>query len=411
MLLEKTLAKFGIKPGLERMEKLMSALGNPQEKYQVILITGTNGKGSTTSFLASILKEAGHTVGSYFSPHIFKYNERFKVNGKDISDKDLKKYEKKLLSLYKKGYEMTLFEALTAIAYLYFADKNVDYAVMEIGMGGTYDATNIAKEVAAIITNVELEHTEYLGNSIEEIAKDKAGIIKTASLVATAAGGAALSEIRKVAGKIQLDILNDSIFVNTVKTTADSTVFTYLGTGVYHNLEVKLLGDYQAKNAALAIAIAESVSFDVDEKAIRKGLLKARNPCRIEVIGKKPLIIADAAHNVAGIGSLISNLHLFSFDRLICVFGCLKTKNWKEMLHLLAPHCDELIVTSVPHNPSSADPKELAKYATSYTKTQAITDVKKAVKEAKKKAKKNDLILICGSIYMLGEAIKVVKKK
>ncbi len=407
--LEKRLARFGIKPGLERTQAVCKAMGNPQDKMQVILITGTNGKGSTASFLASILKEAGHKVGAYYSPHLFKYNERFKINGKDIGDRELKKYEKEMLEYIDAGYELTLFEALTVMAYKYFADKKCDFAVMEIGMGGKYDATNVANEVAAIITNVDLEHTEYLGKTVSAIAEDKAGIIKTASIVATAAEDEALETIKKIAKdkRMQIDILGASIFAENIKTTASETTFTYLGSNIYPNLKTKLLGDYQAKNAALAIDVAEAVSFDADEKAIRKGLLNAMNPGRLQVLSRKPLMVADAAHNVHGIKELIFNLNIFNYDRLICIFGCMKDKNWREMLNLLAPHCDNMITTEI-ESERSANAEELADFA--HCNATAIKDVKMAIRQAKKTAGKKDLILMCGSIYVLGEIFKVIRK-
>ncbi len=417
MLLEKHLARFGIKPGLERVRKICESLGNPQDKMNVILVTGTNGKGSTTAFLVSILKEAGYRVGAYYSPHLFKYNERFKINGKDISDSKLAKYEKEILALFKSGYEITLFEALTAIAYKYFADEKCDFAIMEIGMGGTYDATNIATEVAAIITNVDLEHTEYLGKTIEEIAADKAGIVKGASIVATAAEGKALEVIKRIVEnekEIQLFILGDTTFVKNVITTDHDTTFDYLGCRYYRNLKIRLLGDYQAKNAALAIDVADYVReffFDrkFDEKEIRKGLANAKNPGRMQIISKIPLMIADAAHNVHGIKELIGNLNIFNYNKLVCVFGCMKDKNWQEILRLLGPHCDQLIANEI-KNERVQGADILAEEANKYTKAIAIKDVKKSIKYAKKLAKKDDLILICGSIYMLGEAINAAKK-
>ena len=410
LLLEKHLARFGIKPGLERMRKICETLGNPQDKLNVILVTGTNGKGSVTSYLASILKEAGYKVGAYYSPHLFKYNERFQINGKNISDLKLKKYEKEILALFKKGYEITLFEALTTIAYKYFADEKCDFAIMEIGMGGTYDATNIATEVAAIITNVDLEHTEYLGKTIEEIATDKAGIVKGASIVATAAEGKALEMIRKIVGEkgFRLDMLGDGPFIDNIKTTNIETTFNYLGCNHYTNLKTKLLGDYQAKNAALAIDVAEFIgeSFEipVNENAIRKGLLNAKNPGRMQIIARRPLMVSDAAHNVHGIKELIGNLNIFNYNKLICVFGCMKDKNWKEMLALLGPHCDQMILNEI-KNERAESADVLADEANKYTKAIAIKDAKKSIKYAKKLAGKKDMILICGSIYMLSEAI------
>ncbi len=410
MLLEKKLAKFGIKPGLERIQNVCAALGNPQEKMKVILVTGTNGKGSTTSYLASILNEARYKVGSFYSPHVFRYNERFKVNGKEISDALLKKYEKKLLALHRAGYEMTLFEALTAIAYLYFADSGCDYAVMEIGMGGRLDATNVANEAISIITTIDLDHTEYLGRTPEGIARDKAGIIKTGMCITGAEKGA-LAVIDAVGAEKnkQVRALERDFFAQGIETTAQETRFNYLGYAYYKDLNTSLLGEYQARNAALSVAAAEELGLE--ENAIREGLKKALNPCRLQLVSRRPAVLVDAAHNPHGIGSLISNLHLFNFNRIICIFGCLKTKNWQEMLMLLAPHCDKLIITEIPKNENSAPAQELAAFARSLVLVSAVPDVQMAVAAAKKEVKKGDIILICGSIYLLSDAVKAVKKK
>ena len=414
LLLEKHLAKFGIKPGLERISKLCEALGNPQDKLRVILVTGTNGKGSVVSYLSSILKEAGYKVGSYYSPHLIKYNERFKINGKDISDREFKKYEKIVLGLFKRGYELTLFEALTAIAYKYFADKNCDYAVMEIGMGGSYDATNVANETLAIITNVDLEHTEYLGNSIEKIAEDKAGIIKTNNGVAiTGAKEAALDRIKEKAREKDtlLKTLNENFFTKLKNANAKETNFDYIGENFYLNLTVPLLGRYQADNAALAIAAAEELG--VEREAIRKGLAHAKNPGRLEIVNmanKKTFVVIDAAHNPHGMRELVANLNLFSYGKLICVFTAMKDKNWQEMLSLLAPRCDFLIANEI-NNERCENARAIVEYANNHTKAIAIKNVRESIRYAIKMAKKKDMILICGSIYMLGEAIKALGKK
>ncbi len=409
LLLEKHLAKFGIKPGLEHTRAICKALGNPQDKMKVILVTGTNGKGSVTSYLASILKEADYKVGAYYSPHLFKYNERFKINGNDISDRELKKYEKEILDLFRQGYDLTLFEALTAIAYKYFADKNCDFAVMEIGMGGTYDATNIASESIAIITNVDLEHTEYLGKTVEEIAKDKAGIIKN-KIAITTANGVALAMIKKRAEEkgATLKSLNENFFVKLKTANNKETKFDYVGENFYINLETSLAGRYQAKNAALAVVAAEQLGCEED--AIRKGLKNAKNIGRMQLLGKGPLILADAAHNSHGMKELIANLDLFDYEKLICVFTAMKDKNWHEILKLLAMHCDFLIANEI-KNGRCEKAEQLAKEANKYTKAVAIKNVKQSIKFAKKMAKKKDLILICGSIYMLGEAINACKAK
>lgn len=398
------LSKFGSRPGLARISAILKRLSNPEKKLKIILVTGTNGKGSVTSYLASILKEAGYKTGSYFSPHLINYNERFKINGKNITDSKLKKYEKLILDLFKEEkYEMTEFEALTAIAYKYFADENCDFAVMEIGMGGRLDATNIAEECIGIITHINLDHTNHLGATVEQIAYEKAGIMKKGVCI-TGASGAALAVVKEEAGKrnIPLRVQGEDFFVDVVEADNTHTVFNYIGSEFYKRLEVRLLGRYQANNAALAVAAAEELG--IGKEAIRKGLRNAKNPGRLQIIEKKPLIVIDAAHNPDGIRELVKNLDLFDYEKLICVFGVMKEKNWKEMLMMLVQHCDLLMVNQ-PKIERAADAEEVAKEASAYTKTAVIKDVKKSLAYAKKQAKKKDMILVCGSIYMLGELL------
>ncbi len=410
------LSKFGIRPGLERISRLMDVFGHPERAIKVILVTGTNGKGSVTSYLASILKEGGYKTGSYFSPHLKKYNERFKINGKDISDAKLKKYEKLILNLFERGknserFEITEFEALTAIAYKYFADENCDFAVMEIGMGGRFDATNIAEECIGIITNVDFDHTKYLGSTIEKIAFEKAGILKK-GIGITAATGKALETIKKEAKSrnITLLVLNEDFFAKILSANNKFTLFNFIGHKFYNNLKIKLLGRYQVYNAALAVAAAEELG--IEHTAIRNGLKKAKHPVRLEVIAPKsktkntgPIILFDAAHNPHGIKELVNNLSLFDYDKLICIFSAMKDKDWKEMLRILAPHCDLLVINQTGIE-RAEDAEQIAKNASIYTKTIIEKDVKKSFTLAKKHAKKKDMILVCGSIYMLCELLR-----
>jgi len=408
MLLTKKLSKFGSKPGLERIAKILAKLGNPECRMKVIVVTGTNGKGSVVSFLSSILSADGYKVGSYFSPHLLKYNERFKINGKDISDLKLRKYEKILLELFAKKYRMTEFEALTAIAYKYFADENCDFAIMEIGMGGRLDATNIAEECLSIITNVDLEHTEYLGDTIEKVAYEKAGVMKK-GIAITGAKGVALEVINSEARKKQISLftLNQDFFGKPAEINSKKGVFNYVGLDFFNNLEIKLIGRHQIDNATLAVAAAEQLG--VEEDAIKKGLKKAKNPARLQLVGsgrktRNARLLIDAAHNPHGMRELIVNLNLFDYANLICVFGVMKDKNWKEMLKILAPHCDLLIVNQ-PKGERAANAEDIVKEAKQYVDSVAVKDVKKSLVYAKKKAKKEDLILVCGSIYMIGELL------
>jgi dihydrofolate synthase/folylpolyglutamate synthase len=397
--LEKKLEQFGSKPGLERIKILMDKLGNPQNYLRVILVGGTNGKGSTTSLISSILSKAGFKTGSFYSPHLISYNERFQINGEQISDKTLKEYEQEMLDLIDKGIEITMFEAITAIAYQYFAEEQCDFVVMEVGMGGEFDATNIAKAEIAIITNVSLDHTKHLGESVEEIARTKAGILKNATMAISGATNSALAEIEKIA---KVKALGRDFFIEPKEVNSTNTVFSYLGKNHYSDLELSLLGRHQIDNAALSVAVAEALG--IGEQELRAGLLDAKNPGRIEVLSRSPLIIADAAHNPEGIGSLITTLPLFNYDNLIVVFGAQERKDWREMVNLLGLHADLIIVNKPPGE--AADPDTVARFAKESINAITVPDVKKSLDMAKRIAKKKDLILVCGSIYMLGELLK-----
>jgi len=408
--LEERLAKFGIMPGLERTQKICEALGRPQDCMEVILVTGTNGKGSVTAALSAMLAEAGHKTGAYYSPHVERYNERIKVDGKDISDAQFKPYEDMLLKLNDEGYEMTVFEALTAIAFRYFADMGCRYAVMEIGMGGRYDATNIAMERAAIVTKVALEHTEYLGKSVREIAADKSSIIKNPKGVAiTGCEGEALEEVRKTADAAGTRLVHlgpGGIEVALRGAMADSTVFDYRGKNAYSALMISLAGRHQAFNAALAVAAAEELGLD--EKAIRGGLGKTRNIGRLQIVGRGPLVVADGAHNADGMRALASSLDLFPREKLVCVFSALKDKDWRAMLAIIAPLCDSMVITQL-GGERAESAGMIAEEARKYTDAETVQDISKSVLAAKRRAGKKGMVLICGSLYMLGEAMAAAR--
>ncbi len=406
--IEERLEKFGIMPGLERVEKLCEALGRPQDCLETVLVTGTNGKGSVGAALSSILTQAGHRTGAYFSPHIFSYNERFVVDGKEIEDEAFARYEDLVLKLNDEGYEMTVFEALTAIAYRYFADCGCRYAVMEIGMGGRLDATNIAIERAAIITNAGLEHTRHLGSSIAEIAREKSCIIKNPKgLAVTGCAGEALETVKARAGEIgsRLLVLGSDFKTTLKEARTDSTVFDYSGKGTYDNLRIALAGRHQAANAALAVAVAEDMGIGAE--AIRKGLENVRHKGRMQLVCSSPLVVADGAHNPDGIRTLVKSLDIYPRDKLVCVFSALRDKDWRSMLGLLAPLCDEMIINEVRGRGES--PQLIAEEAGKHTKASAVPDIAASVRLAKRKAGKKGMVLICGSLYMLGEAISAAR--
>jgi len=410
--LEERLAKFGIRPGLERIEKICEALGRPEVNMKVVLVTGTNGKGSVTACLSSMLSQAGFRTGAYFSPHIIRYNERFRVDGKEISDEEFAPYEDELLKLHDSGYEMTLFEALTAIAYKYFADRGCEFAVMEIGMGGRFDATNIAKEKAEIITEVDLDHMDYLGTIVAMIARDKSFIIKNPEgAVITGCTGEALEEVRKRASEIGARLLvNGSDFHFALhEARMDGCMFDFFSEKKkLERLFVPLAGKHQAFNASLAIACA--LELGLDEDAIRRGLEKARHIGRLQMIGKDPLVIVDGAHNPDGIRTLVQSLDIYPRGKLVCVFSALEDKDWKSMLAVLAPLCDALIINRI-KNERAEDPDAIAEEARKYTDAAVVADIRKSVKAAKKKAGKKGMVLVCGSLYMIGEAMTGERKQ
>lgn len=405
--LERRLARFGIRPGLERVESICDALGRPQDRMKVVLVTGTNGKGSVTAAIAAMLTEAGYRTGSYFSPHIVRYNERIRVDGKEITDAEFAPYERKLLEMHDAGQEMTLFEALTAIAYRYFADRGCKFAVMEIGMGGRYDATNIVREEAAVITNAELEHTDYLGDTVAEIARDKAHVIKNAAgFAVTGCEGAALAEVEARARAVgaRLRVLGKDFAVALREAGMEGTVFDYSGAGGkrYERLSVPLAGRHQATNAALAVAVAEGLGLD--EKAIRGGLAKVEHPGRLQIIARNPMVVVDGAHNPAGVRALVQSLDLLPHLKPVCVFTALKDKDWRTMLAVLAPRCGMMIVNQLPGERAESA-AEIAKEAARYTRAVVVEDIRGSVRKAKRETGKSGTVLICGSIYMLGEAM------
>jgi dihydrofolate synthase/folylpolyglutamate synthase len=408
--IEEKLAKFGIMPGLERTQRICEALGRPQDCMEVVLVTGTNGKGSVAAALSAMLTEAGHRTGAYFSPHIMKYNERFKIDNKEITDEEFLPYEDMLLKLHDEGYEMTVFEALTAIAFRYFADRGCRYAIMEIGMGGRFDATNIASERAAIITNAALEHTEYLGNTVREIARDKSYIIKNPKgTVVTGCTGEALEEVKARAGEVGagLRVLGPDFGFTIKEARIDSTVFDYRGAGIYNSLRIALAGRHQASNASLAVAAAESLGLG--ENAIRSGLEKIKHPGRLQIVCKAPLVVVDGAHNADGVKTLVESLDLYPRDKLICVFSALKDKDWRSMLMMIGPKCDEMIINRI-QSERAESPEEIAKEAAIHTKATVVMDIAASVRLAKRKAGRKGMVLICGSLYMIGEAIAEARR-
>lgn len=395
-----SLGQFRIRFGLERIESLLSRFSHPEKGLKLIHIAGTNGKGSVSTMLASVLVEAGYRVGLYTSPHLKSVSERIKVDGIPIPDDRLEKLLLRIKDEVDSWKELpTYFEVLTAISFLYFACEKVDVAVIETGLGGRLDATNIILPMASVITKISLEHTQWLGNTIEKIAREKAGIIKKGIPVISSGS----SVIRDIARKKGSPVFDDFITEGSYKD------FSFKMKDVsYSNLSLRLIGNHQVKNAGLAIATLCVLKDKIPwkEKDLRKGLSSAFIPGRAQIISENPLILIDGCHNPDGALAL-SNLlkDYFSDFRQIFIIGMCADKDIDNFFSNLKIGQEKLILTK-PKIERAADPEILQEKARQYTKDiEIIPDPQNALIFAKKIAKTSEMIVICGSLYFMGEFI------
>ncbi len=363
---------FYIELGLERIQKALEILGNPQDDLKYIHVAGTNGKGSVCTMLESVLREAGYKTGLYTSPHIYNYTERIKINGTDISKEDFAALFEEVSKI---NIHLTEFEVLTVIMFLYFRRNNVDVVILETGLGGRFDATNVIKKnLCAIITQIDLDHTERLGNTREQIAFEKAGIIKPNCPVITSMG---YESIRDRADELNAMLVFVSPFVPPDFIEA-----------------LSLKGLHQAENLALVLTTINYLFKNIDEETIKRGLSKVKNPCRFEYFKEKNLIV-DASHNPNGIQALRNNLdYYFPAESRRFVFGCLKNKDYGKMMKILFKEGDEVYLNEFDY-PNACSYETL--------KDKCPVPAKKYTKEVKLTPDK--LNIICGSFYMIGKLI------
>lgn len=415
------LERHGIRPGLNRIKRLLSALGDPQAAYPCVHIAGTNGKGSTSAFISSVLIEAGFKTGIYTSPHLVKFNERIRVGARMISDRDICRLAasvKKTASVAGASRdEPTFFEFTTAMAFEYFREKKVDIAVIETGLGGRLDATNVITPAVGVITNIGIDHEEFLGNDIRSIAAEKAGILKKGSSFFTAEDRPApLSVMRKKAAesKARLYVMGrDFHAVPTLRPRGRMTTFDYAGpTLELKGCSIGLAGPHQIKNAACALAAIEGLiarGLHIPLRAVRAGLKKAVWPGRMETVSKNPTVVFDCAHNPDGAATLRLALKTMRYKRLILVIGVMQDKDIDAILERLVPFASTVIVTA-PKTTRAEAACELARRITPYKKEVVISrDVRGALKEAVSRAAKTDMVLVTGSIFTVGEAARCAK--
>ncbi len=410
------LSRFGIKLELETIQNILKLLNNPQKNFHTIHVAGTNGKGSTATYIESILRKAGFKTGIYTSPHLVRFNERICVNGKQISDQRVVEAYEAVHAVDLGKRKATFFEINTAMAFYHFSREKVDWAIIETGMGGRFDATNVITPQVSVITNLSIEHTDYLGSTIKDLAKEKGGIIKQNTPVVTGVcQPSGLGIIQQIAKKKAAPLFQ---FKRDFSIRKNSKKTTYLFRGLhqtYKEIIKPLPGDHQRENLSLALAACELIfnkfkktdsRYTLSPTLIKEGLAIVKWPGRLEVIKEKPLVILDGAHNLKAaqlLGKYLSQT--LSDKNLTLVVGILDDKPYQEMLKHLVPYAQRIIITRPKINRSLATGvlKEAVKKIT-HKKIEVIEDVKAAVTHAIATCSDNDAICIAGSLYVAGEA-------
>jgi dihydrofolate synthase/folylpolyglutamate synthase len=421
------LQKFGMKLGLRNIKLLLKSVDNPERRFPSVHIAGTNGKGSTASMIASILQEAGYGVGLYTSPHLVDFVERIRINGRGIEKHRVAAYAQRLMPKVDE-LKCTFFEATTAMAFLYFADEQVDVAVIETGLGGRLDATNVLRPLLSVITNISLEHTEHLGKTLDRIAREKAGIMKDGvPCLAGKLRPSARKSIREVGARrgaklISSTAVSDCEILQEDLSGIRLTVKT--PRREYKNLFVSLGGSVQAENVLLAVLAAELIDGDKDKgmpsqtkfqiraSHVYAGLKRIRQNTgyrgRLEVVRKHPRIILDVAHNADAAKQLTTTLEKLSLRNLLVVFGVMKDKRYEEMIQSLSKISAKLIAVR-PKVDRALDARVITGVAQRLGKDVVEAgSVKKGIGTGMRLAGRSDTILVTGSHYVVGEALQAL---
>lgn len=411
------LKRFGMNLGLERIQHLMDLLGNPQDDLNVIHVAGTNGKGSVCAMLSSILQSAGYKVGLFTSPHLVSFTERITINDEQMPEDRMLSLVKRIrphVEEFEKDPDLehpTFFEFVTAMAFIYFCEEKVDWAVLEVGLGGRLDATNIVTPKTSIITNVDFDHTHVLGTELDVIAQEKAGIIKPGVPVVTSIEDDSLLKAlrEKCEDKSsELHILKNFAGYTLKQATLDNQVFDVNGMNdEYHDLKLSLLGKHQLTNALAAIKTVELLKdrgLEVTKEHIKKGLESTKWPGRFEIICKEPMVVLDCAHNPGGMRSFRSTLEeLLGEMDIVLVIGTMRDKDIPSMIGEIAPIAKRVIITKSKLE-RAADPVVLKDEISKYCDDIIIKEnISEAVNYAVESAKKNEAVCIAGSIFIIGE--------
>ncbi len=415
-----SLGGLGIVPGLDGIRELCARLGNPQESLKFVHIAGTNGKGSVSAFIAAALRAAGYRVGRYISPVIYEYREKIQVNDRYITKKalcqGLERIKEACGGMVAAGLRHpTAFEIETALAFLYFQEKECDIVVLETGMGGLTDATNIIENtLVAVLASVSMDHMKFLGDSLEKIAVQKAGIIKKGCHVASLRQEpAAMRVIEERASEEGCGLtVADPAKAGHVRYGLERQRFDY---GGYKNVEISLAGRYQIDNAVLALEALEALAkkgFPVREDRLRKGFLEARWPGRFTVIARRPYFVADGAHNEDAAKRLAESLQFyFAKKRIVYIMGMFRDKEYEKVIALTQGLASQIITVAAPGNPRALSSYELAQAVLKYHPDVTAADSLEAGETAYLMAERDDVIVAFGSLAFLGRLMDIVASR
>ena len=411
--IEKRIGKFKSKGNL-RIKKFLEKIGSPEKNLKVIHVAGTNGKGSTVNFIKDILKE-DYKVGSFVSPHLITYCDRIKIGDQEISQEDFGEIGQFIISkepeIIEDYGELNLFEFLTIMAIIYFNREKVDIAVLEVGMGGRADSTNIftsREKLISIITSISMDHMEYLGDTIEEIADAKAGIITDNGLVLTT------NKDPKILGVINREAEEKSAEIYYTKDLESEIIKSDLRgidfkvkLGDWEEFSLTQIGDYQVENALGAIyalyLLNKKGIIKISTEKIRERIKSSRWAGRMEIVSRDPLIILDGAHNFDGIKKLVESIDNFKFKKLYLIMSILSDKEHKKMLEEISSYTDEVVFVNLDYKRGTS-PEELKKEASGYGLKAEVMSVEDAINHYQEKYEDGDLILITGSLYFVSEA-------
>lgn len=414
------LVVFGMKPGLERMRWMLDKLDHPERKCKFVHVSGTNGKGSTVSYISNVLINSGYKVGTFTSPYLIEFTNRIQINGDDISGEDLVYTLNQVIPLVKELEQSNIgipteFEVVTIIALLYYGTiEHTDIVLWETGLGGRLDSTNVVTPLLSIITNIGHDHMDILGNDIKDIAKEKAGIIKKdIPVISGVENEAALTVIKSTAelNRSELYQINEQYYVKINDMNKGGSSFTFHSDNLtIRDVKIKMIGAHQINNAATSIMalrlLIDKYGFAIDLNSIYKGLENTFWAGRFEILNQKPLIIIDGAHNPEGVQSIKQAISLFKYNRLILVLGILKDKAVEEYIEIIAPLADEIIITepSVPRKANADDVRDIVYKIDPNKNVITIKDWQLALLKGLNIIKEDELLLVTGSLYLIAKA-------